>query len=82
MSSTTTDKKVTLVIGATGVQAVAVVNALLAASSDGSPSPYAVRALTRDSSGRRAQELAAKGVELFKGSLQDLSTVLAALDGA
>ncbi|EKM52887.1 uncharacterized protein PHACADRAFT_212085 [Phanerochaete carnosa HHB-10118-sp] len=82
MSSNATNKKIVLVIGATGAQGVAVVDALLAASADGSPSPYAVRALTRDPSNSRAQELAARGVELFKGSLHDFSTVLAALEGA
>ncbi|EKM51660.1 uncharacterized protein PHACADRAFT_127419 [Phanerochaete carnosa HHB-10118-sp] len=81
MSSTTTYKKVILVIGATGAQGTAVIDALLAVSADGSPSPYAVRALTRDPNSRRARDLAAKGVELFTGSLDDLPTILAALKG-
>lgn len=62
-------KKLILVIGATGAQGLAVVNALLAQNEDGSPSPYAVRALTRNAKGERAQELAARGVELFEGVL-------------
>ena len=62
-----TDKKLILVIGATGAQGIAVIDALLAPAVDGTPSPYAVRALTRDPESRRAKELRAKGVELFKG---------------
>ena len=65
MSST---KKLILVIGATGAQGRAVIDGLLAPAADGSPSPYAVRALTRDPHGRRAKELADKGVELAKGT--------------
>lgn len=56
-----------LVIGATGAQGLAVIEALLAPSPDGSPSPYNVRALTRDPKSRRAQGLRAKGVELLQG---------------
>ena len=62
-------KKHILVIGATGAQGLAVVDALLAPSEDGNPSPYTVRALTRNARGARAQELAGKGVELFEGLL-------------
>ena len=61
-------KKLILVIGATGGQGTAVVDKLLAPAEDGSPSPYTVRALTRDPHSRRAKELAGKGVELFKGA--------------
>lgn len=64
-----TDKKLILVIGATGAQGLAVIDALLMPSADGSPSPYAIRALTRDPENRRARELAAKGVEMFKGEI-------------
>lgn len=60
-------KKLVLVIGATGAQGIAVINALLAPTADGSPSPYAVRALTRDTKSKRAQELVAKGVECVEG---------------
>jgi uncharacterized protein YbjT (DUF2867 family) len=63
-----TSKKLILVIGATGAQGLAVVNALLAPAADGSPSPYAVRALSRDPESRRAQELKAMGVEVVKGT--------------
>ena len=64
-----TQKKLVLVIGATGAQGLAVIDALLSPAKDGSPSPYAVRALTRDVNSRRAQGLEAKGVELFPGAL-------------
>ena len=60
-------KKLILVIGATGAQGLAVIDALLAPSEDGTQSPYTIRALTRDAKSSRAQELAAKGVELFQG---------------
>ena len=61
-------KKIILVIGATGAQGLAVIDALLAPAKDGSPSPYSVRALTRDPESRRARELSAKaGVEVVKG---------------
>lgn len=61
--------KLILVIGATGAQGLAVIDALLAPSTDGSPSPYAVRALTRDPQSRRAQSLKAKGVEVAQGKM-------------
>ena len=61
------NKKLILVIGATGAQGIAVINKLLEPGADGSPSPYAVRALTRNPSSRRAMELEGKGVEIVKG---------------
>ena len=60
-------KKIILVIGATGAQGIAVIDALLAPGADGSPSPYAARALTRNPSSKRAQELKAKGVDVVRG---------------
>ncbi|KAL4264199.1 NmrA-like oxidoreductase [Pleurotus pulmonarius] len=73
--------KLILVIGATGAQGIAVIDAVLSAASDGSPSPYSVRALTRDPSSRRAQELAAKGVECVQGAFDNLQSVAAAFEG-
>lgn len=61
------NKKVILVIGATGAQGIAVIDALLAPNADGSPSPYSVRALTRDPSSKRALDLSKKGVECVRG---------------
>ncbi|KAF9806765.1 hypothetical protein IEO21_08544 [Rhodonia placenta] len=84
-----TDKKLILVIGATGAQGLAVVDKLLAPQEDGSPSPYAIRALTRDPESRRAKELIAKGVECVKaflttcasGRFDHFGNVAAALEG-
>lgn len=59
--------KLILVLGATGAQGLAVVDAILAPASDGSPSPYSVRALTRNPQNERALGLKAKGVELVQG---------------
>ena len=67
MSPPNATKKLILVIGATGAQGIAVIDALLKPCADGSPSPYSIRALTRDPSHHRSQELAEKGVVLFKG---------------
>ncbi|KIY52518.1 nmrA-family protein [Fistulina hepatica ATCC 64428] len=69
-------KKLILVICATGAQGVSVIDALLK-----EPTPYAVRALTRDPSNQRAKDLAAKGVELFQGRFDDFPRVKKALDG-
>ncbi|KAH8116911.1 NAD(P)-binding protein [Phellopilus nigrolimitatus] len=74
-------KKLILVIGATGAQGIAVIAALLAPGVDGSPSPYAVRALTRDPDSKRAQALQEKGVECVKGSFEDFPSVFEALKG-
>ncbi len=60
-------KKLILVLGATGAQGRAVVDGLLTPLKDGTPSPYAVRALTRDPESERALGLRARGVEVFKG---------------
>lgn len=61
------NKKVILVIGATGAQGIAVIDALLAPNADGSPSPYSVRALTRDPNSKQALDLSKKGVECVRG---------------
>lgn len=61
--------KLILVLGATGAQGLAVVDALLAPGSDGSPSPYGVRALTRNPQNERALSLKARGVEVVQGAL-------------
>ncbi|KAI0311729.1 NAD-P-binding protein, partial [Amylostereum chailletii] len=75
-------KKLILVIGATGAQGRAVVDKLLAPAGDGTPSPYAVRALTRDPTNAAAQALHAQGVQLVQGSFMDLPRVAMALRGA
>ncbi|KAJ7250141.1 NAD-P-binding protein [Mycena haematopus] len=60
----------------------AVVDALLAPNAQGNPSPYSVRALTRDPTSNHALELTARGVECVKGSFEDLDSISLALDGA
>ncbi|KAJ7817473.1 hypothetical protein B0H13DRAFT_1453623, partial [Mycena leptocephala] len=74
-------KKLILVIGATGAQGQAVIDALLAPTPDGRPSPYATRALMRDPSNTFAQELAQRRVECVKGSFMDFDSVARALEG-
>ncbi|KZT00222.1 NAD(P)-binding protein [Laetiporus sulphureus 93-53] len=84
MSTPTSDdsKKLILVIGATGAQGLAVVDKLLAPCEDGSPSPYAVRALTRNPQSQRAKALAEQGVEIVQGKFDDFDSVAVALKGA
>lgn len=62
-----TPKKIIFVLGATGAQGGPVVKALLAPSADGTPSPWGVRALTRDKTHRRAKELEELGAEIVEG---------------
>src|SRR6266702_3746332 len=59
--------KLILVLGATGAQGRAVVNSLLAPSEDGSPSPYAVRAFSRDPESKQALSLREQGVQVLRG---------------
>ncbi|KAJ7612563.1 NAD(P)-binding protein [Roridomyces roridus] len=75
-------RKIILVIGATGAQGLAVIDALLAPAPLLSESPYTLRALTRDVRSIRARELAARGVECVQGSFTDFKTVEKALQGA
>ncbi|OCH84300.1 NAD(P)-binding protein [Obba rivulosa] len=79
--NTDISKKLILVVGATGAQGLAVIDSLLAPAADGSPSPYAVRAVTRDPHSRRAQELTAKGVECVKAAFDDFPSMLTAFRG-
>ncbi|KAJ2987913.1 hypothetical protein NUW54_g9285 [Trametes sanguinea] len=81
MANDTPEKKLILVIGATGAQGLAVIDGLLKPSADGSPSPYTIRALTRSPESTRAKELANRGVQVFKGSVDDFNSILAALEG-
>ena len=60
-------KKLILVIGATGAQGLVVIDSLLAQSEDGAPSPYAIRALSRNPDSARANVLRGKGVQIVKG---------------
>ena len=64
-----TDKKLIFLIGATGAQGMPIARELLRPQADGSPSPYAVRALKRDPEHRRVLELKELGIELVKGMM-------------
>ncbi|KAJ7300820.1 NAD(P)-binding protein [Mycena albidolilacea] len=74
--------KLILVIGATGAQGQAVIDAVLAPDAEERPSSYAIRALTRDPTNAFSQELAKRGVEVVKGSFMDFDSVARALEGA
>ena len=64
-----------VVVGATGKQGGAVVNALL------TQGQFSVRALTRDGSSKNATALAAREVEVAEGNLEDTSSLLKASSG-
>ncbi|KIK64547.1 hypothetical protein GYMLUDRAFT_241087 [Collybiopsis luxurians FD-317 M1] len=71
-----------LVIGATGSQGIPVIAALLAPDEAGNPSPYSIRAFTRNPSSKKAQILASlPDIEVFEGSFDDMSTVVPAMEG-
>lgn len=61
------DSRIIVVVGATGAQGLPIIRGLLNPTPDGKPSPYKVRAITRDPTHRRAKELEALGVELYQG---------------
>lgn len=77
------NRKLILVIGGTGAQGEHVVKALLAPSSDGTPSPYAVRILTRNPDHPKVKaEFKHPDIELVQGTFTDLVVVDRALQGA
>lgn len=71
------DKKIIAVMGATGLQGGAVVDALLTASDK-----YAVRAITRNPSSEKAIALEKRGIEVVKADADDVASMVAALTGA
>src|SRR6516162_3737755 len=74
--------KLILVIGGTGAQGQAVVKELVEPSSDGAPSPYTVRILTRNPDHPKVKaEFNHPNVELVQGSFTDLAKVERALKG-
>ncbi|KAF8305359.1 NAD-P-binding protein [Clavulina sp. PMI_390] len=73
--------KIIAVIGATGAQGTPIVKDLLKPCADGSPSPYKVRALTRNPEHRRAKELEALGAELVQGSFTDFDSIHRLFEG-
>jgi|SRR5262245_6995241 len=75
-------EKLVLVIGGTGAQGQAVVKALLESTSDGAPSPYAVRILTRNPDHPKVKaEFNHPNIELVQGSFTDFAKVERALEG-
>lgn len=76
MSTSSEPARILLVIGGTGAQGMPVIRALLQPTTDGKPSPWAVRIITRDPTHRRAKELEALGVEIYKGSFHLITRLL------
>lgn len=68
-------QKLILVTGATGNQGGAVVDQLL-------QTDFKVRALTRGPASEKAQALAARGVEVVQGDLDDAGSLVRAMEGA
>ena len=69
-------QKILAVVGATGAQGGGVVKAALAAGE------YAVRAITRKPDSEKAQALRAAGAEVVAGDLDEVESLVRALDGA
>jgi uncharacterized protein YbjT (DUF2867 family) len=72
------EKKVIAVVGATGAQGGGLVRAILADPSG----EFSARAITRDPSSERAQELAALGAEVVAGDVDDEASLEQAFSGA
>eukprot|EP00667_Euglena_gracilis_P032009 EG_transcript_47938 len=72
------EKKVIVVLGATGAQGGGLIKAIL-----GDPtSTFSVRAVTRDVSSTKAKELQRLGAEVVTASLDDKASLVAVLRGA
>ena len=71
-------KKIIAVLGATGAQGGGLVRAILADNGG----EFAVRAITRDPTTDKAQELAKLGAEVVAASVDDVSSLEKAFDGA
>jgi uncharacterized protein YbjT (DUF2867 family) len=72
------EKKVIVVVGATGAQGSGLVHAILNDPDGG----FAVRALTRDVSSDKARALAARGAELVQADVDDVESLKRAFAGA
>lgn len=72
MSSLPSQTKTVLIFGATGKQGGAVINNLLASSTD-----FDIIAVTRDTSSTTARKLASRGVEVIAGNLSNPAAILA-----
>jgi uncharacterized protein YbjT (DUF2867 family) len=72
------DKKLIVVVGATGAQGGGLVRAILSDPDGG----FAVRALTRNTDSDKARELAALGAEVVAADIDDVDSLKRAFDGA
>lgn len=72
------DQKIIAVVGATGAQGSGLVRAILE-DEEGS---FVARAITRDPTSDKAKALAAQGVEVVQGDLDDRASLERAFDGA
>ena len=72
------DKKIIAVFGATGAQGGGLARAIAADPSSG----FVARAITRNPNSDKAKALAAEGIEVVAGDIDDASTLGAALAGA
>lgn len=77
MPDQTTDKKLIAVMGATGNQGGAVVDALLTV-----PEQFDIRVITRNPESDKAKALAAKGCDVVKADADDVESMVSALKGA
>jgi len=72
------EKKIIAVMGATGLQGGAVVDALLTLAQD----EFSIRAITRNPDSDKAKALVTKGCEVVKADADDVSSMVAAFSGA
>ena len=73
-------QRVITVFGATGNQGSGIINTVLGVA--GLKEKYALRGVTRDPAGDKAQALKQKGVEMVKADLNDVESLKAAIRGS
>ncbi|DAA75428.1 TPA_exp: putative NmrA family transcriptional regulator [Trichophyton benhamiae CBS 112371] len=74
------DKKLLVVLGATGKQGGSVINSIL--GDEKAAAQFSIRAITRDPSKQSAQALAKRGVECVKADLNSKESLIEAFKGA
>ncbi|MGE5458103.1 MAG: NmrA family NAD(P)-binding protein, partial [Methanococcaceae archaeon] len=72
------DKKIIVVLGATGAQGGGLVRAIL----NDKNSEFAVRAVTRKADSDKAKELKEMGAEIIEGDVDDVESLIKAFSGA
>lgn len=75
--STMSEKKLLVVVGATGTQGSSVITHFLKEEPE-----YRLRGLTRNTTSPKAQALAAKGIEMVQANLNDPPSITSAFEGA